>query len=170
MRILPLAALVLLAFTMPGCSVLKTRPHSATAAQPTPTPDTLASHLGVSTPFETAVRGIAFRPYLPAHEFLDVALIAPLTGTDTRASRGIALEYVAAGQALVLSQWPMPADLRLGQQEPAAIPCQVTAMKADTALWTTHGRVMMTLRPDGKVKPSRIFAEARRLLRRGACS
>lgn len=170
MRILPAAALVVLAFTMPGCSALKARLHNATASQPTPTPDTLASHLGVSTPFEIAVRGIAFRPYLPARQFLEVALVAPLTGADTRANRGIALEYVAAGQALVLSEWPMPANLRLGEQEPAAAPCQVTSMKADTAMWTTHGRMLMTLRPDGKVKPSRIFSEARRLLRRGACS
>ncbi|HEV7180682.1 MAG TPA: hypothetical protein VGN11_12480 [Candidatus Baltobacteraceae bacterium] len=170
MRILPLVALVVLAFTMPGCSSLKERLHRSTAPEPTPTPDTLASHLGIATPFEKAVRGIAFRPYLPSRQLLDVALIAPLTGADTRANRGLALEYVAAGQALVLSEWPASARRTGPEPPPTAGPCEIVAFDANTALWSTRSGTLMTLRPDGKVKPSRIFAEARRLLRRGACS
>lgn len=170
MRTLPLVVLVLLAFMLPGCSAVKERLHRSTAPEPTPTPDLLVAHLGISTPFEQAVRGIAFRPFLPARQVLDVALIAPLTGADTRANRGLALEYVVQGQALVLSQWPVRAEVRLGQQDLAAAPCQIVAFDANTAMWSTRSRLLMTLRPDGKVKPSRIFAEARRLLRRGACS
>lgn len=170
MRTKLLLALVLLAFMTPGCGAIKDRLHRSTAPEPTPTPDTLVSHLGISTPFTKAVRGIAFRPYLPARQFLDVALVAPLNGDDVRENRGIAIEYVAGGQALVLSQWPMHGDIQLGQQQLGASPCTLIKIKATSVMWTTRSRLLMTLQPDGKIKPSRIFAEARRLLARGACS
>lgn len=155
---------------LPACSAIKERLHKSTAPEPTPTPDTLVSHLGISTPLEKAVRGIGFRPFIPSLQVLDVALIAPLTGEDVRANRGIAFEYVSQGQALVLSEWPMHSQLQLGQQQLGANPCTPIKVKADALMWTTQRRLLMTLQPDGKVKPSRILSEARRLLRRGACS
>ena len=170
MRKLPLIALVLLAFMTTGCSAIKTRLHQSTAPEPTPTPDLLAGHLGVGMPFEKAIRGIAFRPYLPARQFLMVSLLAPLNGDDVRANRGIAIEYAAAGQALVLLQWPMHGDIQLGSQQLGSSPCDLVKVSPVSVMWTTRRRILMNLRPDGKVKPSHIFAEARRLLRHGACS
>ena len=165
-RILIVTALAALALTAGGCS----RFSRNTAPVATPTPDSLVSKRGISMPFEKAVRGISFRPFVPSRQLVDVALIAPLTGADVRANRGIAFEYAASGQALVLSEWPMhDVHLSLGPAELGATPCAITAYKADGVLWTTPHRVVMTLQPDGKVKPPRIFAEARRLLSRGAC-
>ena len=122
-------------------------------------------------PLQKAVRGISFRPFVPSHEILDVALIAPLGGLDKPRNRGIAFEYASEGQLLVLSEWPLNnLNLNLGETQLAATPCVVTKTGPQGVLWTTPRRLVMTLKPDGKIKPSRLTSEARRLLTRGACS
>jgi len=138
--------------------------------EPSPTPDTLVSHRGISMPLQKAVRGISFRPFLPSHQILDVALVAPLGGIDNRKNRGIAFEYASGGQLFVLSEWPVN-DLHvdLGATELGASPCKPVKYADDGVLWTTPQHLVMTLIPDGKIKPSHLSAEARRLLSRGAC-
>jgi hypothetical protein len=166
-RFLAVLTALALVLTAPACS----RFSRAKAPEPTPTPDTLVSHRGISMPLQKAVRGISFRPFLPSHQILDVALIAPIGGLDNRKNRGIAFEYASAGQLLVLSEWPLNAlHLDLGPAELGATPCAPTKYADDGVLWTTPKRLVMTLIPDGKVKPSRLSAEARRLLSRGACT
>jgi len=173
-RILAFAAVVALALTTPACSLVSSitgRAHRT--PEPSPTPDSLVSKRGVSMPLEQAVRGIAFHPYIPSLQIIDVALIAPLgvRDKDERANRGIALEYAVSGHALVLSEWPLHTlHLTVGDTELAATPCTLTPFKPDGVMWSTPGRLLMTLQADGNIKPSRIFAEARRLLRRGACT
>ncbi|MDP9018692.1 MAG: hypothetical protein M3N19_10270 [Candidatus Eremiobacteraeota bacterium] len=174
MRILAFAAVVALAFTTPACSVissLTSRAHRT--PEPSPTPDSLVSKRGISMPLEAAIRGIAFHPYIPSLQIVDVALIAPVGARDKdeRANRGIAFEYAVNGHALALSEWPLhTTHLNVGDTELASTPCTLTPFKPDGVMWTTPGRLLMTLQADGNVKPPRIFAEARRLLRRGACT
>jgi len=122
-------------------------------------------------PLQKAVRGIWFRPFLPSHQILDVALVAPLGGTDNRKNRGIAFEYASGGQLLVLSEWPIN-DLHVDLVPTGlgASPCTPMKYANNGVLWTTPKHLVMTLIPDGKIKPSHLSAEARRLLSRGACS
>ncbi|MBV8727968.1 MAG: hypothetical protein JO233_09285 [Candidatus Eremiobacteraeota bacterium] len=151
-----------------GCSVVK----RFTGPKVEPTPPTLASLRGVSMPLAKAVRGISFRPFVPSMQIIDVALVAPLRkdDTDSRANRGIAFEYVAGGQALLLSEWPRHGhSIEVGAMDIGSSPCQIVKFKPDGAMWSNHRDLLMTLQPDGNVKPPRVFSEARRLLRSGAC-
>ena len=138
---------------------------------PVETPPPLASQRGVSMPFDNAVRRIAFRPFVPSRQLVDVALIAPLTGDDVKANRGIAFEYASLGDALLLSEWPKPSrQLTAGAAlDLGGAPCRPEKFKEDGVLWSTHRGVIMTLQPDGKIKPLRIMKEAQRLVRVGAC-
>ena len=172
MRIRLVAALTLLAFMTPGCGLLSRISFKKATPEPIPTPPSLISKLGVSTPFEKAVRGISFRPFVPSRQLVDVALIAPLRAKDddNRHNRGIAFEYAASGHAMALSEWPLHGDhFSAGVAEIGGTPCEIAPFKADGVRWTTRGDLLMTLQADGKIKPSRVQAEARRLLQRGAC-
>ncbi|MFN2527269.1 MAG: hypothetical protein ABR584_00960 [Candidatus Baltobacteraceae bacterium] len=167
MRFLAVLTALVLVLTTPACSRFQ-RPKGL--LEPSPTPDTLVSHRGISMPLPKAVRGISFRPFLPSHQIVDVALVAPLGGKDNRKNRGIAFEYASGGQLLVLSEWPIN-DLRVdfGPTRLGASPCTLIKYADDGVLWTTPRHLVMTLIPDGKIKPSHLSAEARRLLSRGAC-
>ncbi len=162
--------LLALALTTPACSFFAKRAHAT--PEPTPTPDTLVSKLGTSTPLAVAVRSISFRPYIPRRgQLMDVALISPLSDADKHNTIGIAFEYASGGQAMVLQEWPLRnVHLTLGDTELGASPCTLTKFKQDGVLWTTPGRLAMALQADGKIKPSRIMAEARRLMSHGACT
>src|SRR5579872_1316604 len=95
--------LVLLALVLPACGGGKAEP------KPTPTEDTYLSHRGQVMPLRTALRSVAFQPFIPAREIVETALLPPYNGgDDVRKNRGIAFEYISSRQAYVLSQWPGP--------------------------------------------------------------
>jgi len=122
-------------------------------------------------PLQKAVRGISFRPFLPSHQIVDVALVAPLGGKDNLKNRGIAFEYTSSGQLLVLLEWPINnLHIDFGPTRLSSSPCTPLKYADDGVLWSTPRHLVMTLIPDGKIKPSHLSAEARRLLSRGACS
>ena len=143
-----------------------------TAPPPVATPKpTLVAMRGIAMPLHTARAGVSFRPFVPARELVDVALLAPYAGNDTRANRGIGFEYESGGRLFVLSQWPAhgtpPAG---GHPAPSRSRMQLDPRyKPDGIIWTTKRDIVATLQTDGKSSPSAVETEARRLVRRGAC-
>lgn len=142
-----------------GCAHAQRTP----APSPESTMPLLLDSRGVRVPLESALKQIAFRPFIPGPQVAAVALVPPLGGEDRRESHGVAIEYANAGDALVLSEWP-----RLGF-EVTGSPCAPVAYKPDGLLWTTRNGLVMTLQADGTVKPSRIVHEVHRLFQAGAC-
>jgi hypothetical protein len=145
------------------------------APQPTPTEDTYLSHRGQVMPLRAALAGIAFRPFIPAREIVETALLPPYNGgDDTRKNRGIGFEYLSRREAYVLSQWPgtgLPGPQSLGSIhgcELTAYPIAGGATGKHGALWS-NGRIASDLVPAGNADDHDTFEEARRLIRRGAC-
>ncbi len=128
--------------------------------------------MGRSMPLGRAIRLISFRPYVPpSGKIVDVALISPLSGADTPQTLGIAFEYAAGGEAMVLQEWPQGGvRLTRGQQELGSTPCRPAKFKVAGLIWTTPHGLVMPLQGDGTIKPPRITLEARRLMSHGACS
>ena len=121
-------------------------------------------------PLEQAVTKISYRSYMPNVQVLKVALIPPLGGQDTPANRGIALEYAAGKNAMLLSQWP-------SQHFPVVFngvdivlhPCTPEHFDASSVAWSSRSGLVMTLQPDGRLPVATVQAEAKRLLLAGAC-
>jgi predicted small lipoprotein YifL len=145
--------------------LLKTPPPPVATPKPT-----LVAMRGIAMPLHTARAGVSFRPFVPARELVDVALLAPYAGNDTRANRGIGFEYESGGRLFVLSQWPAHGTPPAGGTplRPEA-ECSLTRYKPDGIIWTTKRDIVATLQTDGKSSPSAVETEARRLVRRGAC-
>jgi hypothetical protein len=139
-------------------------------AQPQRTGPLLIDDKGITMPMDRALAQIAFAPYVPTDQVIAVAVIPPLGGQDFRGSRGLAIEYERGGDALLLSQWPRRGmRINIGMQDVTDRPCTVVGYSAGGYLWTTRSGRVMTLQSDGPVAGARIEAEARRLLRSGAC-
>lgn len=154
----------LLAFALcciTGCA--GTHESAGVGSTPKPAATLLIEARGITTPLRDAVKQIAFRPFIPGNQIVSVALIPPLGGTDSLRSHGLAIEYASAGDALLLSEWP-----RAGF-DVTRDPCAPVAYKADGYVWTTRNGLVMTLQPDGAVKPPRMRRELRRLFRAGVC-
>ena len=121
-------------------------------------------------PLEQVVTHIAFRPFLPSSQVLAYAVLPPLGDLDTNEHRGIGIEYVSGGSALVLSQWPKQKfDIAFGHGAPVLRSCAPTHYSTEAVAWTTPRGLVMTLQPDGAVAPAVVDEEARRLIRNGAC-
>jgi hypothetical protein len=130
----------------------------------------LIDQRGIVMPLEQAVTKIGFRPYLPPGQVLAFAVIPPLGGDDTRENRGLAAEYVTGRVAMVISEWPKQNfTLAFPKKDVTATPCEPVSYATTGIAWTTRGGLAMTLQPDGSVERAAIDAEARRLLRAGAC-
>src|SRR5579872_5464754 len=97
----PLFAAVSLCVALAACAN-----HDAPATAAASAPPLLIDARGKMMPLEAAVRQIAFRPFLPSAQILAFAVIPPLGGGDTVQHRGLGIEYVADGSAVLLSQWP----------------------------------------------------------------
>jgi hypothetical protein len=133
-------------------------------------PPMLIDGRGTTMPLEQAVSHIVFRPYIPTSQVLAYAVLPPLGDLDTDAHRGIGIEYVNNGRAMLLSQWPKQDFMIAFARSVGPIaPCTLAHYKADGAAWLTNANVVMTLQPDGSVAPSVVDDEARRLMRAGAC-
>jgi hypothetical protein len=141
----------------------------------TPTSDTYLGHHGEVMPLRSALAGVAFRPFIPAREIVETAVLPAYNGgDDTRFNRGIGFEYISKREAYVLKQWPgsgLP-----GPRTVATIDgCQITsydmnggALGKQGALWSS-GRVASNLVPAGNASDRETIEEARRLVRLGAC-
>jgi len=146
--------------------------RGASASQGASVPPLLIEDRGVTMPLEKVVTFINYRPWIPPGQALRFAVIPPLGNEDTPNNRGVAIEYVSAGQAMLISEWPKQnfALLFLHNQSITTTPCSIAHYKADGVAWTTRGKLAMTLQPDGDVNPSVVEKEARRLIAAGACS
>ncbi|MDQ2866402.1 MAG: hypothetical protein M3R51_09265 [Candidatus Eremiobacteraeota bacterium] len=126
---------------------------------------------GIVMPRQVALGKIDYRPWLPHEHIYKFAVIPPLGDLDTPNHRGIAVEYQDGRAAMLLSQWPKQnfSLLFLRNKDVSASPCTVAHYKADGIAWTTHGKLAMTLQPDGSADPRSVEKEARRLIAAGAC-
>lgn len=126
---------------------------------------------GIVMPLSEAVTKISWRPWIPPRPILKYAVIPPLGDLDTPAHRGIAVEYTYGKSAMLLSEWPKQnfTLLFLRGQDITNTPCTIAHYKADGVAWTTHANLAMTLQPDGNVPARLVDAEARALIRSGAC-
>jgi hypothetical protein len=141
----------------------------------TPTSDTYLGHHGEVMPLRSALAGVAFRPFIPAREIVETAVLPAYNGgDDTRQNRGIGFEYISKREAYVLKQWPgsgLP-----GPHTVATVDgCQITsydinggAAGKQGALWSS-GRIATNLIAAGNASDRDTFEEARRLVRLGAC-
>ncbi len=134
-------------------------------------PPMLIDDRGVVMPLEQAVTKVTYRPWIPPNQILKFAVIPPLGNLDTPAHRGIAIEYAAGRQSMLLSEWPKQnfSLLFLHNQDISVAPCTIAHYKADGIAWSTHGKLAMTLQPDGNMDPKKVEDEARRLIAAGAC-
>jgi hypothetical protein len=141
----------------------------------TPTSDTYLGHHGEVMPLRSALAGVAFRPFIPAREIVETAVLPAYNGgDDTRQNRGIGFEYISKREAYVLKQWPgsgLP-----GPRTVATIDgCTITSYEINGgaagkqgALWSS-GRIAANLLAAGNASDRETFEEARRLVRLGAC-
>jgi hypothetical protein len=153
------------AATLAGC-------HAGQKAAPAPSlPSLLIDDRGITMPLDEAVTKISYRPWIPPVQVLKFAVIPPLGDLDTPAHRGIAIEYASGRQPMLLSEWPKQnfTLLFLHNKDISVAPCETAHYKADGVAWTTHGKLAMTLQPDGTTDPKMVEAEARRLIAAGAC-
>jgi hypothetical protein len=166
-----LAVLAGLLLALPACG----GGGDKAAADATPTPEAGLTRLGEVTPLRTALAGIAFRPFIPARQIVETALIPAYNGgEDTRENRGIAFEYVSFHQSYILSEWPGKG--KAGPRHVATEQgCEITSYDIgggtagrQGALWS-NGRIAAKLIPSGNASDRATFAEARRLVRLGAC-
>ena len=166
MRLIRVFVCALLA-TLAGCG----HPAKATPLQAS-LPPLLIDERGVAMPLEQVVTKIAYRPWVPPRQALKFAVIPPLGDEDTAEHRGVAVEYVAGRQPMLLSEWPKQnfTLLFLHNQDIALKPCTVVHYKADGVAWTSRRNLAMTLQPDGTSDPKNVEIEAGRLIAAGACN
>jgi hypothetical protein len=143
---------------------------------PEPTPNTYLYHRGQIMPLRSALGEIAFRPFIPAREIVETALLPAYNGgDDVRGNRGIGMEYISPQrEAFVLSQWPgseIPGPRSLGTING----CELTGYDIaggqtgkQGALWSSRG-IVRNLVAAGNASDHDTFDEARRLIRMGAC-
>lgn len=147
---------------------------AAAGAQETP-PPTLIAIRGVEMPERQVLRQIGFRPFVPAHELIDAALLPPYHGDDSAPNRGIGYEYEHAGRTYALFQWPANGgSLSTWASTKAVDACKEMHLMGNVsnpyamAWMTPHNQILM-VQIDGKTEPRALRDEATRLIRRGAC-
>lgn len=157
-RILIAAAILLLS----ACDSQK-HPVDADATAP----PLLIDGRGTTMPLEQVVTHIAFRPYVPA-QAIAFAVLPPLGGSDTNEHRGIGVEYQAGRNAMLLSEWPKQGySIQFGHG--GVLECRPEHYSMTSIAWTTPGKLVMTLQPDGPVDITEVDLEAQRLIGAGAC-
>jgi len=163
-----LAAVLMLACS--GCAA------KAAAPQATPEPSLIATR-GKSFPLSEARRKLAFRPYMPARDYIDVAMLPAFFGGDNPKNWGLGLEYSVNGKRFALSQWPqrgqsLVAYVAIKKEgdctDVHTFPTQ-HAKRANGYIWSTPRGLVMTLQPDFNADRRAMAAEFRRLVRHGIC-
>ena len=159
-----------LIFACAGCAA------KAAPPQATPEPSLIASR-GKSFSLAEARRKVAFRPFLPARDYVDVAMLPAFFGGDNPKNWGIGLEYAVNGKRFALSEWP-----QRGQSLTAYASAKKEgnctdvhtfltqhAHRANGYIWSTPRGIVMTLQPDFNADRRAMAAEFHRLERRGVC-
>lgn len=158
---------LLVAAVLGGCAAKGTAHQVATASLPPMLIDTR----GVTMPLEQIVTKIAYRPYIPRVQGLQFAVIPPLSGTDTPDRRGIAIEYAAGKNAMLLSEWPSQhLPVTFDGVNVVLRPCTAERFDKSSIAWSSRNGLVMTLQPDGALPAGAVAAEAHRLMASGACS
>ncbi|MHB8146677.1 MAG: hypothetical protein ACYDGM_05355 [Vulcanimicrobiaceae bacterium] len=166
MRTLLCYGALLFAMVWGGCAIKRPTGHVASASLP----PMLIDSRGVTMPLAQVVTKIAYRPYIPRVPVLRFAVIPPLAGTDTPARAGIAIEYAAGKNAMLLSEWPSRnLPVVFNGVNIVLHPCTTVRFDRSSIAWSSHGGLLMTLQPDGTLPASVVASEARRLLANGAC-
>jgi len=163
-----LAAVLIIACA--GCAA------KAAAPQATPEP-TLISSRGKLFSLDEARRKVAFRPFLPARNYVDVAMLPAFFGGDNPKNWGIGLEYAVNGRRFALSEWPQRGQSltayasakKEGECTDVHTFSTENAHRANGYIWSTPRGVVMTLQPDFNADRRAVAAELRRLVRRGVC-
>jgi hypothetical protein len=135
-------------------------------------PPLLIDERGITMPLSQVVTHISYRPWIPPRQqILKFAVIPPLGNQDSPANRGVAVEYQAGPNAMLLSEWPKQnfTLLFLHNQNITFTPCKIARYKSDGVAWTTHRGLAMTLQPDGSASASTVDTQARDLIAQGAC-
>ena len=160
-------SVLFLAAVVGGCAA-NTTAHRVDTASP---PPMLIDTLGVTMPLEQLVTKIAYRPYIPRVQALRFAAIPPLGGADTPDGRGIAIEYAAGKNAMVLSEWPSRhLPVTFDGVNVVLRPCTGERFDRSSVAWSSRSGLVMTLQPDGALPAGTVAAEARHLMASGACS
>ncbi len=158
---------LLVAAIVGGCAAKSPGHHMATASLP----PMLIDSRGVTMPLERVVTKIAYRPYIPRVQALQFAVIPPLGGADTPGRRGVAIEYAAGKNAMLLSEWPSRRfPVAFDGVNVALRPCTAERFDRSSIAWSSRSGLVMTLQPDGTLPAGAVAAEARRLMASGACS
>lgn len=148
----------------------------AATPQATPAPSLIASR-GKAYSLDEARRKIAFRPYLPSRDYVDVAMLPAFFHGDDPKNWGLGLEYAVNGKRFALSEWPQRGQ-SLSSYPNAKSEAECTdvhsfatlhATRANGYIWSTPRGLVMTLQPDFDADRRAMAAEFRRLARRGIC-
>ncbi|MGD0474183.1 MAG: hypothetical protein ABSB70_13370 [Candidatus Velthaea sp.] len=151
-------------------------PHGG-GPSPAPHPTSIIERMGVVTNAAGARHGIAFVPFMPPRRILSVALLPPFHGDDTRANRGLGLEYEdLAARRYALAEWPanggtLTRFAPLDQPELGCADARTFSRgtRPNGIVWSTSSGLIMTLQADGANDARTLELEWRKLIRRGAC-
>ena len=150
------------------------------AQDSTPPPKPLVEQRGMPMSAQEAMERVTFRPFVPAANYSQVALLPAFHGEDkdTPQNRGVGYEYTSAGHTYLLREWPLAGGTL--DHYPAMKPLG-TCSTGRTILgppedsrgvaWTTTALVF-ALQPDtfgGPTDVRALHAEWARLIKRGAC-
>ena len=158
---------LLVATVLGGCASKGGIHHVATASLP----PMLIDSRGATMPLERVVTKLAYRPYIPRTQGLQFAVIPPLGGADTPDRRGIAIEYAAGKNAMLLSEWPSRhLPVTFDGINIVLRTCTAERFDKSSVAWSSRSGLVMTLQPDGALPAATVAAEAHRLMASGACS
>ncbi|HTJ26710.1 MAG TPA: hypothetical protein VMA36_11170 [Candidatus Limnocylindria bacterium] len=135
------------------------------------------AHRGFVTERTTAERAVAFRPFVPDRQPIQVALLPPFHGGQVSANEGIAYAYGRRGRTWILSEWPRNGGTLSAfapfptAREPRCDDVHAVggSERPRGVAWSTPRGIVLTLTPDGSADPRTLVTEWHRLVRRGAC-
>jgi len=142
---------------------------------------TLLENRGLPMSEQEAIERITFRPFVPAANYSEVALLPAFHGDDkdNPENRGIGYEYVSGGRTYVLREWPLAGgSLDKYPSVPPVGTCDTGHLTLGTPRyprsygWTT-ATLAFALQPDipSGANPDvpALKKEWARLVKRGAC-
>jgi hypothetical protein len=152
----------------------------ARADDDTPPPRPLVEQRGMPMSEQEALERITFRPFVPAANYSQVALLPAFHGDDKDSpqNRGIGYEYTSAGHTYLLREWPLAGgslDLypALKPEGTCSSGHSVSGPPEDSrALAWSTATLALALQPDTFGGPTDVRAlhkEWARLIKRGAC-
>ncbi len=137
------------------------------ARQPAPSPTPSATPMliddrGVTMPLTKVMTQTRLHPFLPVATHQVYAVIPPLGGRDTRATRGIAIEYDGYhGSRVLLSEWPAQTfSIRFGTHNVSGNPCSLVEYDPGRFAFSTRQGLVATVQGDGGSRRADVKASA----------